>query len=1381
MDPETEEAREVVIADSYYNSVKSLKGKIFLMGNYEFVVGTVSNWADRILDTMDLGDYVGAIDLATEYYQGTQDLMIVGLPADDDERKSIVVKNLPEMIMASIKYTFNAPRTPEDQWIQLLRDLCDSTFRAWTTIGKSDDLMEEIFESFENAGFTILFFEELANFILDGCITYLPPRIFRELVKTYIVTPELQNRLEELICSLDIQSLDLDMAISLCTEYHLKDTLIYIWNHALNDFITPLWDLFELIKKGDYEGDRVFPYISYILTGRIYPTGMPFSTADKAFKARSYVYYLLFSSTNIVWPRGGSTLLTRPNGEEEPAYPYLWTLITFDCAAFFSALNEAFEDSFLNDLDSKNKTGYTDEALVFGNTITRQLIINILLDLFNMSPELQEKRIFLDIFIARNYPKYSQFIILPGNILSKVLEEVCLCQDPDLKEECQLGVEALLSKYKPYDLDNTIALLHEVKYYHVLQYIFRSEKRYSKLLETTLKMWKEDPIDSLPEDSKLLDTIAECFRNTKEATGLQEKERSIIDSTIIDNFEYLLNINTPRLVKIISKYSPHLHETIFKLESRTDLQFNYFESLFALARNKSGIYPIPTLRYRHLYIKLLAKRQLNRDIYSLLTDLITGAYDVDLKVLRNDLQEAGAVDSIILILIRQREYTEAIDCVVERLYTLDKNIFDAPEEFVIPDIRKEFSKYLEIGVGICSSPDVKTTSLAKNSESKLKSLSEKLWVKLIDALVDISKGNPGEVDSTVAKDQEEFTRNLLLKTLSALLDNAGNGTQHDATIVRICSSLMTPLDKSKPRTIGTVRPILTDLFSAYRYQQKVLTVAKQLLDKDAYENLQVLMAKKLEGWRASKSGECEGCGKRILGLGIDADWLYEQWGQLQVKRLETRPQERVVLSSKEHQFLAFVNASPSPYHAVSVTKALLAKAGFTEISERTNWSEAGLQRGQKYFLTRNGSSIIAFGVGGKWQPGNGISIVGAHTDSPCLRVKPVSKKTAGKGGYVQVGVETYGGGLWHTWFDRDLSVAGRIIVKEGTRFVPKLVNINKPLLRIPTLAIHLNRGSADKFEFNKETQLVPIAGLVEKALNKKSAAAEKAEKQETDDEGEAEFDAFAPVAKRHEKSLVDLIAEDANVKAEDIEDFELVLYDTQPSVLGGLNDEFVFSPRHDNLNSSFTTIKGLIESLDNLADDEGIRLAALFDHEEIGSASAQGADSNLLLAVLTRLAETQFAGAEATSPGNSTAFETFSKSFLISADMAHAIHPNYESKHESNHAPAINAGPVIKINANQRYATNSVGTVLLKTVATAARVPLQLFVVRNDSACGSTIGPILASKLGIRTLDIGSPQLSMHSIRETAGTDDIGYSVQLFKEFYRTYTEVEKKVIVDAI
>lgn len=389
---------------------------------------------------------------------------------------------------------------------------------------------------------------------------------------------------------------------------------------------------------------------------------------------------------------------------------------------------------------------------------------------------------------------------------------------------------------------------------------------------------------------------------------------------------------------------------------------------------------------------------------------------------------------------------------------------------------------------------------------------------------------------------------------------------------------------------------------------------------------------------------------------------------------------------------------------MQTSKVILAAAGFTEISERSSW-DGTLKRGSKYFVTRNGSSIVAFGIGGKWQPGNGISIIGAHTDSPCLRVKPVSKRSAK--GYMQVGVETYGGGLWHTWFDRDLSLAGRVIVKnkESGNFVPKLVHIKKPLLRIPTLAIHLNRGSADKFEFNKETELLPILGLVEKELN---GVKEKAESKSKNDGEDAEFNPFSAINVRHEKSLMDVIAADANVNVEEIEDFELVLYDTQDSVLGGLNDEFVFSPRHDNLNSSFTCIKALVESIDSLKGEEGIRMAALFDHEEIGSSSAQGADSNLLLAILTRLASTQFSGPEKSiTITQSTPFETFSKSFLISADMAHAIHPNYSSKHETEHAPGINKGPVIKINANQRYATNSPGIVLLKNVAKAARVPLQ--------------------------------------------------------------------------
>lgn len=390
-------------------------------------------------------------------------------------------------------------------------------------------------------------------------------------------------------------------------------------------------------------------------------------------------------------------------------------------------------------------------------------------------------------------------------------------------------------------------------------------------------------------------------------------------------------------------------------------------------------------------------------------------------------------------------------------------------------------------------------------------------------------------------------------------------------------------------------------------------------------------------------------------------------------------------------------------------------------------------------------------------------------------MKPNSKKTAA--GYLQVGVETYGGGLWHTWFDRDLSVAGRVFVKEGDNSVPKLVKIDKPILRIPTLAIHLDSGgAATKFEFNAETNARPILGLVEKELNKR-------EDEENDKTEDKQFEAFANVTERHGSSFVDLIASNLGVQSSDIEDFELLLYDTQPSTLGGIHDEFVFSPRLDNLGSTFPAIKALIESVNDpssLENSDSIRLISLFDHEEIGSTSAQGANSNFLQAVITRLASLPGTSSTEFASGD-VVFQTASNSFLISADMAHAVHPNYQSKHDDEHKPELNKGTVIKINANQRYTTNSTGLVYVKKIAEEAGSPLQLFVVRNDSRCGSTIGPMLSAKLGITTLDLGNPQLSMHSIRETGGSLDVENEVKLFKRFLESYTTFKASVLVDHV
>jgi len=482
-------------------------------------------------------------------------------------------------------------------------------------------------------------------------------------------------------------------------------------------------------------------------------------------------------------------------------------------------------------------------------------------------------------------------------------------------------------------------------------------------------------------------------------------------------------------------------------------------------------------------------------------------------------------------------------------------------------------------------------------------------------------------------------------------------------------------------------------------------------------------------------------------------------------------------------FVDFVNASPTPYHAVQSASQRLEAAGFTLIHERNSWAST-LRPGGKYYLTRNGSSIVAFTIGKKWRPGNPVAIVGAHTDSPCLRVKPVSKKNSV--GFLQIGVETYGGGIWHSWFDRDLSLAGRVLVREGENFVQKLVKIDKPLIRIPTLAIHLHRQS--NFDPNKETELFPITGLAAAELNKGANTDEKHEEVDEDEE----FSPLSDMKERHHPQVLDVIATEMGVDVASIVDFELVLYDVQKSCIGGINDDFIFSPRLDNLGMTYCSIEGLIASVkadDALEGDSTIRLTVCFDHEEIGSQSAQGAHSNLMPSVIRRLSVLP-GNRDSASDGSyeavnhegdeATAYEqTLSRSFLISADMAHSVHPNYAGKYESSHQPAMNKGTVIKINANQRYATNSPGIVLLQECARAANVPLQLFVVRNDSPCGSTIGPGLAAALGMRTLDLGNPQLSMHSIRETGGTEDVGFAVSLFERFFQEYGQLEPRILVD--
>jgi len=419
----------------------------------------------------------------------------------------------------------------------------------------------------------------------------------------------------------------------------------------------------------------------------------------------------------------------------------------------------------------------------------------------------------------------------------------------------------------------------------------------------------------------------------------------------------------------------------------------------------------------------------------------------------------------------------------------------------------------------------------------------------------------------------------------------------------------------------------------------------------------------------------------------------------------------LILSQAEFngKLFDFLAASPTPFHAVQTTKNLLDEQGYEALSESNNWQ---LKPGHKYYVTRNQSSIIAFSLKntvGDNEISQGINMVGAHTDSPCLKIKPNPERL--KNGYFQLGVEVYGGALLNPWFDRDLSIAGRVSYENTDGELQSvLLDFVEPVAVIPSLAIHLDREANENRTINKQNHLPPILCLA----------------------GNDEKMSFDDLLIEHISQV------QPDIKIQQILDHELFLYDTQEPSFVGLNREFIASARLDNLLSCFTGLISLLEG-----DESQTNLLVCSDHEEVGSASSSGAQGPFLKSVLERIYGT-----------GETLTRQLHHSLMISADNAHGIHPNYADKHDENHGPVFNQGPVIKLNANQRYATNSETSALFKHFCQQSNVPVQSFVVRSDMGCGSTIGPITAAELGVKTVDIGLPTFAMHSIRELAGSDD---------------------------
>ncbi|WP_425446413.1 M18 family aminopeptidase [Dethiothermospora halolimnae] len=424
-----------------------------------------------------------------------------------------------------------------------------------------------------------------------------------------------------------------------------------------------------------------------------------------------------------------------------------------------------------------------------------------------------------------------------------------------------------------------------------------------------------------------------------------------------------------------------------------------------------------------------------------------------------------------------------------------------------------------------------------------------------------------------------------------------------------------------------------------------------------------------------------------------------------------------------NNLIDFIYNSPSPFHAVESTKDILKEKGFNELKLTERWN---IEKGKKYFVTKNDSALIAFNIGTGDIEEAGFKLIGGHTDAPGFKVKP-SPEIVTENSYLKLNTEVYGGPILNTWLDRPLSVAGRVTLKSDDIMNPesKLINIKRPIMIIPNIAIHMNNKVNKGVELNKQKDTLPLVSMVNEKFEK-------------------------------DNYLVKLLAEELDVNSNDIVDFELYLYEYEKGSIVGLNDEFISAGKLDDL----AMVHAGINAIANTEASEATNVMICFDNEEVGSRTKQGAGSPMVRNILERIVN-------GLGKDKEDFYRALYNSFIISADMAHPVHPNAPEKHDPTNRPLLNKGPVIKINANQSYTTDSNSDAVYEMICEKAGVPVQKFVNRSDVRGGSTIGPISSGQMDIRSIDIGNPMLAMHSIRELGGVMDHYYITKSFEEFYK--------------
>ncbi|CAE7002635.1 hypothetical protein P3342_001634 [Pyrenophora teres f. teres] len=942
-----------VVADAFYMSFRAYKGRMFLLGFNDCSIGTLSNWADRLLALMEDGDYIAALSLATSYYLGDADKLTVGLPDDDAARRALVQPKLLEMITASLKYAFARHEDDDEAREQRLKELAEVVFTGLLSMGEHDVLFGETYDAFEEASAEKAFFETLEPYIQQDQITAVPPNVLKDLI-TFYASANRSTRLEEMICRLSTDTMDLNQVTMLCQQYVLYDALIYVWTRAIGDYITPLTNILELIKLVDFEVDeseniylsaakKIFPYLAYTFTGRVYPGGT-FMDDEQAYSAKKDMYRFLFSGKNLQWPPGsGELITTQSDGGPEPPFPYLQLVLEFDAASFMSMLNEAFEDSFLNgEQDTVNGTQVNGASHGSALTPTRQSIINYLFGIMNTDNFEPEDIIYFYMFVARNLPKYPQHIMLPGTSLHQILIGLCNYPTEAIKEDCQLSVEYLLSIYHPPNPQNLVPMFEKAGFHRVLKFIYRGAHQYARLLETYL--------DDEDDEDAVFECIAQILRPSQ---GLVKKQVNEVKLVIVNRARDIAAVDASQTAKTLKQHAPDLLKPVLDaIKDDADAQYHYLEALIepeqAQADTTTPIDESLPPGFIERYVQLMCTYN-SAHVADFVSLLKSG--DLQLDPVLPALEKSGVVDAAVILMARDGLVQGAMDRLVKHLGTLETALTgligaaaETPDvrntEEAVHDLLDDIEKYIKVGIWLCQGQTRSKERIPESTIDRRKSaygevreedlaLDELLWLELVDTSVRlirdtssavaahdnlVSSANISQSDTVDTARIVSTLRSSIQRTFSALLasttipptkkpthhrtSTSDNNTARpplrhlqsqphsNPSFLRILRCFLTRATHTYSPSLSDLRSVLSEIFAAYTFEETILSLANRFLDKESFAHVHDITELRKRGWRP-RGQVCEACKKRAWGPGAGAA-VWEAWEMREEGRRKSR-------------------------------------------------------------------------------------------------------------------------------------------------------------------------------------------------------------------------------------------------------------------------------------------------------------------------------------------------------------------------------------------------------------------------------------------------------------------------------------------------------------